>query len=69
MPFQSIEYRQHLLLPAQSGGLVTVLIRAPNQVTCHHEVATGEDYQEAIWRAQRIVDSICEKASTGVLAA
>lgn len=62
MPRQSVEYKRHLLLPAQSGTQWTVLIRPLEQVTCHHEVATGEDYQEAIWRAQRIVDGICGTA-------
>jgi hypothetical protein len=68
MPYQSIEYKRHLLLPAQSGRQWTVLIRPPDQITYHPEIATGDDYQEAVWRAQWIVDGICQKRATGALA-
>lgn len=61
MPVQSLEYKQYLLLPAQAGRQWTVLIRQPDQVLYHPEVAMAESLQEAIWRAQRIVDGICEK--------
>jgi len=62
MPFQSLEYRQHCLLPAQSGRQWTVLIRLPDDVLIHPEVARGDDYQEAVWQARQIVDGICARS-------
>jgi hypothetical protein len=58
MPVQSLEYKQHSLLPTQRGGQWTVLIRQPDQVLCHPRVAKADNYSEAIWQAQRIVDDI-----------
>ena len=63
MPVQSLEYKRYILLPAQAGKQWTVLIRQPDQVLYHPEVAMAEDYREAIWRAQRIVDGICQKSA------
>ena len=61
MPVQSLEYKRHVLLPAQSGRHWTVLIRSPDRAMVHSEYAEADDYQEAIWKAQRIVDGIHEK--------
>ena len=69
MPFQSLQYKQHDLLPAQSARQWTVLIRLPNQVRIHPEVARADNYREAIWQAQRIVDAICESSPARVSAA
>ena len=68
MPVQSLEYKKHELLPAQAGTHWTVLIRQPEKVLFHPEVANADDYREAIWRAQRIVDVICARAGATVLA-
>lgn len=61
MPVQSLEYKNHVLLPAQSGRQWTVLIRSPDRAMVHSEYAEADDYQEAIWKAQRIVDGIRAK--------
>lgn len=63
MPFESLEYKKHVLLPAQAGTKWTVLIRPPDQVLYHHEVAQADNYREAVWRAQQIIDGICEKTA------
>jgi len=46
-----------------------VLIRPLEQLRRHREVVTGEDCQEAIWRAPRIVYGICETSPAGALGA
>lgn len=66
MPVRSLEYKNHVLLPAQSGKHWTVLIRSPDRAMVHSEYAEADDYQEAIWKAQRIVDRIREKIRTPV---
>ena len=45
-----------------------MLIRQPEKVLFHPEVANADDYREAIWRAQRIVDGICARAGAAVFA-
>ena len=62
MSFESLEYKQHDLLPAASGGRWTVLIRRPGEALFHPEIAEADDYQQAIWHARRIVDRICTGA-------
>jgi len=60
MPVQCLEYKRHSLLPAQRGREWTVVIRQPDQVLCHPQIAKADNYSEAIWQAQRIVDDISQ---------
>lgn len=46
-----------------------MLIRLPDQVLIHPEVARADDYREAIWQAKWIVDGICERSAARVPAA
>ena len=38
-----------------------MLIRLPDQVLVHSEFSEGDHYEEAIWKAQKIVDDLCER--------
>ncbi len=69
MPCESLEYKRHELLPASSGGQWTVLIRRPDEVLFRPEVARADDYQHAVWQAQRIVDRLSDEASARALTA
>lgn len=59
MPVPTLDYRQHQLSPAFSGGVWTVVIRHDGSSLCHPVVASDKDYFCAVLRAKDIVDAIC----------